>query len=612
MLRYAKGPRDEQVAVNTTEPRNGRHGPSWHSYQVLLETVERYARYNGVLAARIAELHARAGVASRLVEIDASALRDHRRYPRPGPAVPQPGEAVWWPRYRAVEPLRPNPGLMNYGLKGAECPLVGCAVAGLSRDVLVKIVAAVETRQRKQRDVIPVFLTDSTDFDVFRSRGYVFEYFPGPEKWESIECSEPLDIYAKRRYHTIKRKWDFARVVQFGPNAFPRVAHYRYNPTAQHRIIYFPDYTEANPYQMLLYQGLGKSYWASPGDIHSALAALERAPAPYSTIFHLHWEDKLHMEAPDEISASRQCKDFLAELQKFILHGGVFVWTVHNIYPHEQRFHTIHIDLCRRLTRLAHCVHVHSRAALPALSESRGLDSAKVHVIAHGNYIGLHDSDVTKEEARERFGIGPEGCVFLFFGKIREYKGVQNLVEAFGELDDAHARLIIAGRQYVPVSLEGLSDAIRARVLVIDRDIGDGEIGTLFAAADFVVLPYHVVLTSGSLLLALSSGRPVIVPALATLEEIIADGVNGYLFGVDNPGALLGALRRAMKTDGSSAERMRRNALLTAKRYDWATVGQQMRTMFRRAEAEARGRAAGTLAALNQDMMLPAGSEGQM
>jgi hypothetical protein len=140
---------------------------------------------------------------------------------------------------------------LNYSLKGKECALVGCSVAGLQRDVLAKVIERIERQQRRQGSHIPLFLTDSTDFDLFRARGYVFEYFPGPEKLTACEGAEPWPVYTRRRFELIKKKWNLTNIVQFGPEAFPRASHRSAATSDQPCIIYFPDYTEANPYQTL-------------------------------------------------------------------------------------------------------------------------------------------------------------------------------------------------------------------------------------------------------------------------------------------------------------------------------------------------------------------------
>jgi hypothetical protein len=66
----------------------------------------------------------------------------------------------------------------NYALHGRVDKVVGVSVCGLLRPVLAGIVDSIAAQQARSRDFVPVFLTDSTDFDLFRRHGFVFEYLP--------------------------------------------------------------------------------------------------------------------------------------------------------------------------------------------------------------------------------------------------------------------------------------------------------------------------------------------------------------------------------------------------------------------------------------------------
>src|SRR5262249_62016452 len=63
-----------------------------------------------------------------------------------------------------------------------------------------------------------------------------------------------------------------------------------------------------------------------------------------------------------------------------------------------------------------------------------------------GHYIGCYPDDVPAAEARCALGLGAQDRVFVCFGQLRGYKGVDALLEAFAELSDPRLRLLIAGR----------------------------------------------------------------------------------------------------------------------------------------------------------------------
>jgi glycosyltransferase involved in cell wall biosynthesis len=335
----------------------------------------------------------------------------------------------------------------------------------------------------------------------------------------------------------------------------------------QHCLIYFPDYAHANPYQAMLYASIDGAFSARPGTIGSAREALGRADGAQRTIFHLHWEDAIYRHLSDSAAALEECRRFLDEAEQFLHEGGLFVWSIHNRAPHDGRYLDVHAQLCAKLAALAQQIHVHSYIAGAELIRERHLDRSKLAVIPHGNYAPIY--------ARRRIAesVSRDGRRFLLFGRLGRYKGSAELVRAFAALPDQRAELVIAGKQIDPIDLSGLPPAVAARITTHNRFFGQAEIPDLVASADFMVAPYLASLTSGTVLLAMSLGKPVIAPRLPTLAELIVDGENGLLFDPQAQGRLTAALERACAFDASELRRLSEAAFDTAMRYDWRIVG---------------------------------------
>ncbi|HLB79991.1 MAG TPA: hypothetical protein VJJ77_05765, partial [Dongiaceae bacterium] len=365
--------------------------------------------------------------------------------------------------------------------------MLGIAVCGLGRIEREAVVDLIDRQQRSSRDFIPVFLTDSTDFEPFRSRGYVFEYLPPPPR-RRLRGTASWREYAAERLELLRRKWNIAQVVTFGPHEFapsadgspgvPLRAPAADAPPRRARIVFHPDYSEWNPYQKLLYGSVAEAFDAAPGDI-SLASAFRAVPGGDTVIFHLHWEDAVYRDAMDEGEAAQGCRRFVTALKHFVRRGGAFVWTVHNLQPHEPRFAAVHARLCRTLAASAHRIHVHSRAARAEVRRQCDAAPAKIRVVAHGNYRGLYEAAGSRAQARRALGVAVRGRVLLFFGKIRTYKGVDELVRAFAALDDPHSRLIVAGLHHVRPALDGLSETARERISIVDRVIPDEEVPIL-------------------------------------------------------------------------------------------------------------------------------------
>jgi glycosyltransferase involved in cell wall biosynthesis len=352
----------------------------------------------------------------------------------------------------------------------------------------------------------------------------------------------------------------------------------------QHCLIYYPDYAHANPYQAMLYASIDGAFPARAGTIADALEALRRADWPQRTIFHVHWEDAIYRHLPSADAALEECQKFLELAERFIHDGGLLVWTIHNRAPHDRRYLEVHRQLCAKLAILAQQIHVHSYAAGAEMVRDRQLDRTKVAVIPHGNYAPIYRRRRLARRASR------DGRRFLLFGRLGRYKGAEELVRAFLALPDGRAELVIAGKQIDPIDLSALPPSVAARITTHNRFLDQDEVPGVVASADFMVAPYLASLTSGTLLLAMSLGRPVIAPRLPTLAELIIDGENGLLFDPQQQGGLTTALARACAMNASELQRLSDAAFDTAMRYDWKMVGNLWSGLLHRLVAQPRVR----------------------
>lgn len=575
----------------------GRRVPGDGEIRTLLETVEIQARQIETLRDRLDRALEGAGTTPRTAKIRPAAPPPRPPYGQPPPRMAaEPPEG--WPRAaERPRPLRPNPGWACHTLKAADCPVVGYSVLGLAPEALERAVTAVDALQRADGGFVPLFLTDSGDFAVFRNRGYAFEHFPAPSRRATLPGAFSWERYAGDRLALIREKWGLKRLVRLGEE-LPRTEA----PAGRPPLVFFPDYTGANPYQALLYGSVADRIDARPGTIDDARVLLATAGADAGVVFHLHWEDAVYRAARTPEEAGRACERFLSSVERFVAQGGRLVWTVHNLEPHDRLDPGCHDRLWRSLPRLAHAVVAHSPIAAEAVALRAGLARGTVRVVPHGNYGSVHPAAGSRAEGRRRLVVPEEATLFLFFGKVRAYKGVDGLVDAFDLLEEEDAFLAIAGRRHDTLALDGLPERTRDRIRVQDGDVPADEVPDLFAAADFVVLPYRRILTSGSLLLAFTLGRPVVAPAFDTVAELVGDGISGILYDPRDPWGLPEALRRAAALPVEERERMAQAAAQTAAGHDWKPIGDAFAAVLtpgkpaapavrpRRRRAAARGR----------------------
>jgi glycosyltransferase involved in cell wall biosynthesis len=202
------------------------------------------------------------------------------------------------------------------------------------------------------------------------------------------------------------------------------------------------------------------------------------------------------------------------------------------------------------------------------------LDSAPAVVVPHGHYIGSYPNEVSRAEARASLGLTDSDRVVAFVGRIRADKGVERLIGEFRRVDDRSARLVVAGR---PESAE-LRLALRTaaagdeRVALHLRDVADEELQVFLNAADVVALPYERILESGSALLALSFGRPVLVPDTDTMRDLQAQIGPDAVRLFDGSLGLDEALTVRVDS-GRLIERVR-------ERHDWDTIADRTLSLY--------------------------------
>ena len=264
------------------------------------------------------------------------------------------------------------------------------------------------------------------------------------------------------------------------------------------------------------------------------------------------------------------------------------VATAHVVTPHEPiRFQR---QIYRRLHALPDLVVAHSRFDAERLVTEFGADPERVVEIPHGEYGFFERSDSNEEldrrTARARLGVGAEDEVALFFGYIREYKGLDLLLESWPAVAEARpqARLLIAGApvQLAPerqAELELQAETVGA--LHRFDYIPFSDVSTYFAAADVLVMPYRHISQSGVLYLALSIGLPVVATRVGGLPEMLRDGDNALLVAPEAPAELTSALVRILG-DGALQERLRQGGLRLAAEHSWPAIAGRTEQAFGR------------------------------
>jgi glycosyltransferase involved in cell wall biosynthesis len=217
----------------------------------------------------------------------------------------------------------------------------------------------------------------------------------------------------------------------------------------------------------------------------------------------------------------------------------------------------------RALIRLAHGCIVHSKADWQLFESNYGPMDMRVALVPHGPYDQYRDLQETSDPAitsaisAVRSAPKSDGVInLLFFGLIRPYKGLEDLVSVFNALPREEAErfwLTVVGETWEgctePAQLIAASPHAD-RITFVNEYVPDEVVGAAFAHADVAVLPYRRSSSSGILHVGMSWGLPIVVTSVGGLPEA-ANGYAGAIFvPPDDPVMLKKGLMRAATLAG--------------------------------------------------------------
>jgi glycosyltransferase involved in cell wall biosynthesis len=343
------------------------------------------------------------------------------------------------------------------------------------------------------------------------------------------------------------------------------------------KILVFPRDSQ-NPYQRLLYgemERLGTcvSYLGrlTPSrTLNLLLLPLEVAVrrAAGARLVHLHWVFGFSFPGAKRFPPARRLAQtwFALWIRITVLLGMRLVWTAHNVLPHSPVF-ADDIAARRALVAASELVLAHSQSTLTGLA-ALGAVPRKSAVIPHGPLAPVLSIASLRAPGSSN---GPRRI--LFFGKVLEYKGVEDLLVAFAALpSDVAVSITIAGQcddRAMTSRLRTLAQACGDRVILRLERIAEQDIGSLLLSADAVVLPYRRVTTSGTVMLALAYGRPLILPEVDAFAHLPPNAIISY---DGTRQGLTSALTRVARAERSALAAMATAATAYASTLSWHDI----------------------------------------
>lgn len=307
---------------------------------------------------------------------------------------------------------------------------------------------------------------------------------------------------------------------------------------------------------------------AETGDIDFDFFTWRKILTRRYDVLHVHWPEMFVRGTRNPLRLAM----FFAMLARLRLSGTRVVRTLHNVEPHE-RITSSQRRLLASLDALTdEFIRLNPFTTSPV--------PAHTTLIPHGDYRRPFSAHPHPERERGRI---------VYFGLIRPYKGVEQLVTAFSGLDDDTASLHVVGRVKgdAATALVPLA-AADERVRLALRFVNDVELVAEVCASELVVLPYRHMHNSGSLFAALSLDRPVLAPT-SDVNRWIAEEVGSewlMLYEGELDAAVLAtALERA--------RRLPPDARVEFSGRSWADVSRQHAELYERTVSD-RPRATAT------------------
>lgn len=320
-----------------------------------------------------------------------------------------------------------------------------------------------------------------------------------------------------------------------------------------------------NPYQSLTYrhfgdEGITVSPVLDPESFESLLPLLDQTQG---IVLHLHWLNTVLRGAKSADEAEDRMGRYLQRLRRFQSAGGRVLWTVHNLAPHDAVYLNVERALQQSVADLADLVHVMSAETPELVADFLALDPAKVVTSPHPSYLGAYPDVVPRDQARAMLGLAEDEVVYVVFGAIKAYKGIETLVAGFNRLlssSDVPRRLLVAGGPDRDRRTRALLKRLRMHphVLVHDVKVPNEQVQYLMRAADLMVLPHQVALNSGAALLGPSFGLPLVANRVGVLPGTLSGDFTEFMSSTA-PEDVAAALARADRLLGSDARHAARD-----------------------------------------------------
>lgn len=324
------------------------------------------------------------------------------------------------------------------------------------------------------------------------------------------------------------------------------------------RVVIFPyGLSQENPYQNLIIKGLesaGIEVIKIPGRKLFPLLLLKQAKPD---IVHIFWPHDLYI---GKNKAAQIFKQLSLRLTLPILRKYTTVYSAENISSHnvgtmgikeEVKWISKILKYCKGIIFMSH--------AAEDVFQSYYLNAPENRIVApHISYSTVYENTVSQLDARVKLGLG-DAFVYLILGRLQPYKGIEQSIAAFKQLNLPNTKLLITGKciskNYLLQLQAEASEYLGERIIITDTYIPNNEMQYYMNGASYLIINYKdVPLNPGSIIMAKHFGIPIITNSHPVIEEV-SRGLTHYLFTAGDVASLANAMLAAFN-NRTGAERI--------------------------------------------------------
>jgi len=345
------------------------------------------------------------------------------------------------------------------------------------------------------------------------------------------------------------------------------------------KVLFIPDYSEGNPYQKLLKRSLEEMgievILLNP---YRMFPFFRMVLMHWKTeIIHIHWVNQLAPKNKNTIKTALKLFMTMIDLLIVKTMKVKIIWSIHNKFTHECVNVKGELLLRRILAKFSDKLIVHCKHVKYELGKLYKVNEKKFVIIPHGNYINYYNNvnNKRKVNSRRHLNLNRESIVFLYFGAIRKYKGIPKLLKTFDKVKHPKAELLVVGNPFEKRLKEIIvaHSKTNSGLHYVLKFVPENEVYLYFNASDIVIVPFEKILTSGSIILAMSFGKPIIAPLIGCIPAYL-DKKGAFLYDKDDKYGLIKAIHKALNTPRKELEKMGKHNYRKISKLDWRKIGE--------------------------------------